>query len=223
MLTKVFLEQGSKQLSTSLILQFSSVQLLSHVRYFMTPWTVTHQVSLSIANSWGLTQTHVHRIGDAIQSSHSLLSPSPHAFNLSQHQDLFQWVGSSYQVAKVLEFQLQHQSFQWIWLNHFPSWSCCTQFCIYRGRIYSQSKNWYSWDPYFMVNTYVGFVKTFIRIFHKILWRNSNQLFGQSNTTAYNYGTQIPSCWLPHIVLPLPSVSLLSFLLLSPGISSGIM
>ena len=61
-----------------------------------------------------LTQTHVHRIGDAIQPSHPLSSPSPPAFNLSQHQGLFQWVSSSHQVAKVLEFQLQHQSFQWI-------------------------------------------------------------------------------------------------------------
>ena len=59
------------------------------------------------------TQTHVHWVGDAIQPSHPLLSPSP-AFNLSQHQGIFQWVSSSYQVAKVLEFQLQHQSFQWI-------------------------------------------------------------------------------------------------------------
>ena len=55
------------------------------------------------------TQTHVHRVGDAIQSSLPLLSPSPPAFNLSQHQCLFQWVISSHQVAKVLEFQLQHQ------------------------------------------------------------------------------------------------------------------
>ena len=59
------------------------------------------------------TQTHVHRVGDAIQPSHPLSSPSPPAFNLSQHQGLFQWVSSSHQVAKVLEFQLQHQSFQW--------------------------------------------------------------------------------------------------------------
>ena len=59
-----------------------------------------------------LTQTHVHRIGDAIQSSHPLSSPSPPAFNLSQHQGLFQGVSSLHQVAKVLEFQLQHQSFQ---------------------------------------------------------------------------------------------------------------
>ena len=48
---------------------------------------------------------------DAIQPSHPLLSPSPHAFNPSQHQGLFQWVSSSHQVAKVLELQLQHQSF----------------------------------------------------------------------------------------------------------------
>ena len=54
-----------------------------------------------------LTQTHVHRVGDAIQPSHSLSSPSPHAFNLSLHQNLFQWVSSSHQLSKVLEFQLQ--------------------------------------------------------------------------------------------------------------------
>ena len=59
------------------------------------------------------TQTHVHRVGDAIQPSHSLSSPSPPALNLSQHQGLFQWVSSSHQVAKELEFQLQHQSLQW--------------------------------------------------------------------------------------------------------------
>ena len=61
-----------------------------------------------------LPQTHVHWAGDAIEPSHLLPSPSPPAFNLSQHQGLFQWVSSSHQVAKVLEFQLQHQSFQWI-------------------------------------------------------------------------------------------------------------
>ena len=59
------------------------------------------------------TQTHVHRVGDAIQPSHSLSSPSPPAPNPSQHQSLCQWVKSSHEVAKVLEFQLQHQSFQW--------------------------------------------------------------------------------------------------------------
>ena len=59
------------------------------------------------------TQTHAHRVGDAIQPSHPLSSPSPPAPNPSQHQGLFQWIISSHEVAKVLEFQLQHQSLQW--------------------------------------------------------------------------------------------------------------
>ena len=66
-----------------------------------------------------LAQTHVHRVSDAIQSSHPLSFPFPPAFNLSQHQGLFQWVSSSHQVAKVLELQLQHQSFQWIYRTDF--------------------------------------------------------------------------------------------------------
>ena len=57
-------------------------------------------------------QTHVHWFGYAIQPSHPLLSPSPPTFTISQHQGLFQWVSSLHQVAKLLEFQLQHQSFQ---------------------------------------------------------------------------------------------------------------
>ena len=66
-------------------------------------------------------QTHLHWVGDAIQKSHPLLSPSPPAFNLSQQQQqgLFKWVSSSHQVAKVLEFQVQHQSFQWIFRTDF--------------------------------------------------------------------------------------------------------
>ena len=63
-------------------------------------------------------QTHVYWVGDAIQPSHPLLTPFPPAFNLSQHQGLFQWVGSSHQMAKILE--LQHQSFQWIFRGWFP-------------------------------------------------------------------------------------------------------
>ena len=59
------------------------------------------------------TQTHVHWVGDAIQLSHPLSFPSPSALNLSRYQGLFKWVSSSNQVAKVLDFQLQHQSFQW--------------------------------------------------------------------------------------------------------------
>ena len=66
-----------------------------------------------------LAKTHIHRFGDNIQWSHPLSTPSPPAFNLSQHQGLFKWASSSHQVAKVLEFQLQHQSFQWIFCANF--------------------------------------------------------------------------------------------------------
>ena len=78
--------------------------------YSMPGFPVNHQI-LEIA------QTHVHQVSDAIQPSHPLSSISPHDFNLSQHQGLFQWVSSSHQVAKGLEFEFKHQSFQWIFMN----------------------------------------------------------------------------------------------------------
>ena len=69
-----------------------------------------------------LAQTHVHWVSDAIQPSHPLLSTSNTAFNLSQHQDLFQWVCSVHQVAKVLELQLQHLSFQILFVSFRIDW-----------------------------------------------------------------------------------------------------
>ena len=91
--------------------QSSSVQSLSCVRLFATPWTAAHQASLSITNSRSLLKLlSIELVMDAIQPSHPLSSPSPPAFNLFQHQDLFQLVTSLHQVAKVLELQLQHQS-----------------------------------------------------------------------------------------------------------------
>jgi len=88
-------------------------QSLSHVRLFVIPWTAARQAFPVHHQLLEFTQTHVHRVGDAIQPSHPLLSPSPPALNLSQHQSLFKWVSSLRQVAKVLAFQLQHQSLQW--------------------------------------------------------------------------------------------------------------
>ena len=77
-----------------------------------------------------LAQTHIHRVSDTVQPSHPLSAPSPPAFSLSQHQGLFKWVSSSHQVAKVLELQLQHQSFQWIFRTDFlldlMVWSPCS-------------------------------------------------------------------------------------------------
>ena len=90
--------------------QFSSVQLLSHVQLFVTPWTAACQASMSITNSRSLLN---HRVSDAIQPSHPLSALSPVAFNLSQR------VSSLHQVAKVLQLQFQHQSFQWIFRVDF--------------------------------------------------------------------------------------------------------
>ena len=73
---------------------------------------------LSQTISWGLPK-FMWCISDAFQLSHPLSPSSPSAFNLSQHQGLFQWVGSSFQVAKLLDLQLQHQSFQWIFRVDF--------------------------------------------------------------------------------------------------------
>ena len=85
---------------------FSSVQSLSRVSLFATPWIAAHQASLSITNSWSLLK--LMSIESVMPSSHFILlsSPSPLAPNPSQHQGLFQWVNSSHEVAKVLEFQL---------------------------------------------------------------------------------------------------------------------
>ena len=95
-------------------IQFSSVQSLSRVWLFVIPWTVAHQASLSFTVPWSLLK--LMSIELTMPSKHLILCwpPSPFAFNLSQHQGLSQWVGSSHQVAKVLELQHQHQSFQWI-------------------------------------------------------------------------------------------------------------
>ena len=79
---------------------------------FLWPHELQHTRPPCPSPTPGVSQTHVHRVGDALQPSHPLSSPSPPAPNFSQHQGLSQWVSSSHQVAKVLEFQLQHQSFQ---------------------------------------------------------------------------------------------------------------
>ena len=107
--------QQAPESSSGMVSQFSSQSYptLCDPMDCTTPgFPVLHQLS-------ELAQTHVHWVGDAIQLSHPLLSPSPPIFNLSQHQGLFQWVSSSHEVAKVLEIQLQHQSFQCIFRTDF--------------------------------------------------------------------------------------------------------
>ena len=108
--------QGLRGMGDLLLNRYSFsivVQSLSHVRLCdpmdcsMPGFPVHHHLP-------ELAHTHVHWVSDAIQPSHPLLSPSPPAFNRSKRQGLFKCVRSSHQVAKVLELQLQHQSFQWI-------------------------------------------------------------------------------------------------------------
>ena len=99
-------------LSDTVFIQFSSVQSLSRVQLFATPWTTARQASLSITNS--CSSPRFASIKSVMPSSHLILChPFSSAPNPSQPQSLFQWLNSSYEVAKVLEFQLQHQSFQW--------------------------------------------------------------------------------------------------------------
>ena len=104
-----FIESSLKVFPISSV-QFSSVAqscpTLCYPMNCSTPGLPVHHQLLEF------TQTHVHQVGNAIQPSHPLSSPSPLASNSSQHQTLFKWVNSSHEVAKVLEFQLQHHSLQ---------------------------------------------------------------------------------------------------------------
>ena len=93
----------------------NSVQFsLSFIPNSLWPHALQHTRLPWISQPLELAQIHVHHVGDAIQPSHPLSSPSLPNFNLSQHQGLFQWDSFSHRMAKVLEFQFQHQPFQWI-------------------------------------------------------------------------------------------------------------
>ena len=118
--TRIFIYKGRRKGIPKVLfaVQFSLVAqsglILCYPRDCSTPGLFVYHQLLEF------TQTHVHWVGDAIQPSNLLSSPSPPAFNLSQHQDLFKWVSSSHQVVRVLEFQLQYQSFQWKPREHLP-------------------------------------------------------------------------------------------------------
>ena len=108
-------------------LHFSSVQSVSRVWLFATPWTAAHQASLSITNSRSLIK--LMSIESVMPSNHLIpLPPLLLPPSIFPRISVFKWVSSSQQVAKVLEFQLQHQSFQWIFRTDFLKdwlvWSC---------------------------------------------------------------------------------------------------
>ena len=138
--------------------QFSSVQFSSVAQSCPTLCQPMHHstpgpsVHLQLPE---FTQTHVHRVGDAIQPSHSLSSPSPPAPNPSQHQSLFQWVNSSHEVAKVMELQLYHQSLAPLkMVAHFQQHERTLHIDITRWSV--PRSDWlYSWQPK-MENLYIS-------------------------------------------------------------------
>ena len=99
------IESGFGFSQFSLVQSLSCVQLRDSMNHSTPGLPVHHQLP-------EFTETQIHRVRDAIQPSHPLSPPSPLVPNPSQHQSLFQWVNSAHEVAKVLEFQLQHNSFQ---------------------------------------------------------------------------------------------------------------
>ena len=119
---KLNIKKKNKIMASSPITSWQIVtvfQSFSHVQLFATPMDCIPSGFHPSLSPRDCTNS-CHWVGDAIQPAHLLLSPSFPSFNLSQHQGVFQWVGSLHQVAEVLELQLQHQSFQWILSIDFP-------------------------------------------------------------------------------------------------------
>ena len=131
---------------------FAVVQSLNHFWLFVTPRSTTCQASLSFLVSRSLLKLVFAELAMLPNRLMLCLSPSPSALKLSQHQGLFQWVGSSHQVVKVLELQVQHQSFQWIVRVDF----------LY---------DWLVWSPWFLIS------KGLSRIFSSTTIQK-HQLFG---------------------------------------------
>ena len=144
-----------------------SVQLLSCVWLFATPWITACQASRSITNSQSLPKL-MPWVSDAIQPSHPLSSPSPPALNLSQHRGLFKWVSSSHQVAKVLEFQFQHQEYVRVFQSPYDHLTPKLTFSAYS---FSYS------------------VKTFVNVLHPPL-ASSEVFITRSNNDRLDWGLQ---------------------------------
>ena len=134
-----------------------AIQLLSHVQLFETPVDFSMPDFPVLYHLLEFAHTHVHWVSDVTQPSQLLSPPSPPAFSLSQHQGLFKWIGSSHQVAKVLELQLQHQSFQW---------------------------NIQGWFPLGMIGLISLLSKGLSRVFSTIVWKH--QFFGAQPSLCSN-------------------------------------
>ena len=162
---------------------FSSVQFSHSVMSnSLQPHELQHARPPCLYQLPEFTQTHIHWVGDAIQPSHPLSSPP--AFNLSQHQSLFQWVNSSHQVTKVLELQLQHQSFQWIFSVDFL-WTGLILLCKGLSRVFSSIT--IQKHRFFILSLLYG--PTLISIYD--YWKNHSfdyiELSRQNDVSAFEY------------------------------------
>ena len=144
-----------------------------------------------------LVQTPVHWVSDTIQPSHPLSSPSPPAPNPSQHQRLFQWVNSSHEVAKVLELQLQHQSFQCTFRTDFLYdglvWSPCSPRDSQESSPTSQFKSINSSVLSFLYGPTLTSMHDY--------WKNQSfvcmDLCQQDNVSAFEYVIRLVIAFLP--------------------------
>ena len=182
---------------------FSSVQSLSHVRLCnsmnrSTPGLpVHHQLP-------EFTQTHVHWVGDAIQPSHPLSSPSPPALNLSQHGSLFKWVSSSHQVAKILEFSASASVLPMNIQDWFPlGWN---------GWIFFQSKEESSPTPQFKSINSLALSFLYSPTLSSIhdYWKNKSALtrrtfVGKVRSLLFNMLSRLVRAFLPRRKCPLIS------------------
>ena len=148
------------------------------------------------------TQTHVHQVGDAIQSSHPLSPLSPPALNLSQHQGLFQWVGSLHQVAKGLGLQLQHQSFQWIFrvdfLSDWLAWSLCSPSDSQESYLASQFKMIQLSHSYMTTGKTISLITwTFVGQVMSLLFNTLSKVchsFSSKEQTSFNFMAAVTIC-----------------------------
>ena len=136
-------------------------------------------------------QTHVHCVGEAIQPSHPLSSPSPPTFNLSQHQGLFQWVSFSHHVAKGLEFQLQHQSFQWFPLG-LTGWISLQSKGLSRDQHHSSKASVLQHSAFFIVQLSHSYMTT-----GKTICLTRQTFVGKVVSLLFNMLSRLVTAFLP--------------------------
>ena len=169
------------------------VQLsLSSVWLFVTPWAETHQASLSLTVSQSLPKFISHWVGDGIQPSHSLPPSSPFAFNVSQHQGLFQWVSCLHQVAKVLEYlrSLAQVNCLWFTLEEFHGKVVDNSASFHPFYTPPLSQGLEAWEPH-SPESFTSIVSGWISPMRGITLRSDMRKWGRCVTTQHHFTPSI--------------------------------